>query len=53
MESVRFFRQDAVPEQSLSNPDWDLYVGSWLGAYVEVYVVRAAGTVADLYFEID
>ena len=54
VESLRFFREEAVAEQYPTlNPDWDFYVGRWAGVYVELRVVRATGAFAECYFEID
>jgi hypothetical protein len=53
VESVRAFRETIEPQPHWGNPGWDVYVGNWLDAYVEVSVVKADGSVAMVYFEID
>jgi hypothetical protein len=46
--SIRFFREQAVPEGNV-------YIGSWLGAgaYIEITVDPATGAVTNLLFEVD
>jgi hypothetical protein len=51
--SVRAFRETIAPEPYPGHPEWDVYIGNWLGAYVEVSVRKTDGSVANLLFEID
>jgi hypothetical protein len=51
--SLRNFRETVSPEPWPSHPEWDLYVGDWLGAYVEVTVLKSTGEVVNVLLEID
>jgi hypothetical protein len=42
-----------TPEAYPGHPEWDAYVGSWLGLYTEVAIVRATGKVDHTLVEID
>lgn len=53
VQSIRNFRETVSPEPYPGHPEWDVYVGDWLGAYVEVTVVRATGVVDNVLLEID
>ena len=53
VESIREFRETIVPEPHWGNPAWEVYVGRWLDAYVEVSVDKATGSVTTVYLEID
>jgi hypothetical protein len=50
--SIRELRETIEPEQHYMDPTWQVYIGRWLDAYVEVSV-KADGSVANVYFEID
>jgi hypothetical protein len=51
--SIRHFREDVVAEPWPSHPEWNLYVGDWLGAYIEVTELKATGEIVSVYLEID
>jgi hypothetical protein len=51
--SIRGFRELAQPEPWPTHPEWDLYVGNWLGAYIEVTVLKATGEIVNILFEVD
>jgi hypothetical protein len=53
VQSIRNFRETVSPEPWPSHPEWDLYVGDWLGAYVEVTVLKSTGAVVNVLLEID
>jgi hypothetical protein len=52
VESIRFFRQDAVATVYAGNPAWDDYLGNWLSALCEVRIDRATGALAEVFLEI-
>ena len=52
VESIRFFRQDAVATVYAGNPAWDDYIGNWLTPLCEVRVDRATGVLAEVFLEI-
>ncbi|MEJ7596815.1 MAG: hypothetical protein WKG01_02795 [Kofleriaceae bacterium] len=51
--SIREFRETAAIEPHPGHPGWDVLVGRWLDAYVEVSVDHATGAAADVFIEID
>lgn len=51
--SIRAFRETSVAAVHYANPSWDIYLGDWLGAYTEVSVDRATGTVTNVLVELD
>jgi hypothetical protein len=53
VESIREFRETNAIEPHPSAPKWDVLVGRWLDAYVEVSVVRATGVAVQTFIEID
>jgi len=53
VQSIRNFRESVSPEPWPTHPEWDLYVGDWLGAYVEVTVLKSTGEVVNVLLEID
>jgi hypothetical protein len=53
VQSIRNFRENVSPEPWPTHPEWDLYVGDWLGAYVEVTVLKSTGAVVNVLLEID
>lgn len=53
VQSIRNFRENVSPEPYPSHPEWDVYIGDWLGAYVEVTVLKSTGAVVNVLLEID
>jgi hypothetical protein len=47
------FRESIVPEPYPGKPEWDVYVGRWLGLHTEIAIERATGTVVQRLVEID
>jgi hypothetical protein len=50
---IKEFRDSIVPEPYPGHPEWDVYVGRWLGLHTEVAVVRTTGDVVQRLVEID
>ena len=50
---IRAFRETIAAEDWPAHPEWALHAGRWLGAYIEVTVVRATGEVDNVLVEID
>jgi len=51
--SLRQFREEVAREDYPGQPQWDVYVADWLGAYTEISVDKATGQVANVYVELD
>jgi hypothetical protein len=51
--SLKEFRETIDPEPYPGHPEWDVYVGRWLGLHTEVTVVRTTGDVVQRLVEID
>lgn len=47
------FRTTIDAEPYPGQPDWDVYVGSWLGLHTEVAIIRATGAIQYTLVEID
>jgi hypothetical protein len=50
---IKEFRDSVVPEPYPGHPEWDVYVGRWLGLHTEIAVVRTTGDVVQRLVEID
>jgi len=50
---IQAFRTTVAPEPYPGQPDWDVYIGSWLGCHTEIAVERATGVVTQRLVEID
>lgn len=50
---IRAFRTTVVAEGYPGNPEWDVYIGRWLGTHTEVAVHRATKQVVSTLVEID
>jgi hypothetical protein len=53
VESIRAFRESIAIEPYPGMPQWDVLVGDWLDAYVEVSIVKTTGAIDRVYLEID
>jgi hypothetical protein len=53
LASLRSFRETIVPEPYPGHPDWDVYIGDWLGCHTEIAIVRATGEVVQSLVMID
>jgi hypothetical protein len=51
--SIGAFRTTVEAEPYPGHPEWDVYVGDWLGTHTEVTVVRATKQVVNTLVEID
>ncbi|HUS28045.1 MAG TPA: hypothetical protein VMZ53_06035 [Kofleriaceae bacterium] len=51
--SLKEFRESIDPEPYPGHPEWDVYVGQWLGLHTEITVVRTTGDVVQRLVEID
>ena len=50
---IKEFRESIVPEAYPGHPEWDVYIGRWLGLHTEITVVRTTGDVVQRLVEID
>lgn len=53
LASIAAFRTTVEAEPYPGHPEWDVYVGDWLGTYTEVTVVRATKQIVSTLVEID